>query len=230
MRSIALTLGALSLPLAAQAALTAYSFGSSFEIGSLSDTSTYEIVSASTTFVPGAAPASSSGEVYLWPGLMTIAGEFIYGSFEKTSPASCSATGSEWCLTAQYDGKHGLISGAYSALTGTAPVTIDWELNQATGNLTTSISSNGSQMSQISVASSHASAFGLANVCIGGCSAATAQQTYTNTKIVLASATPGFGATAIDYAGTSHSGLTTTDGGLTWTIASIVIPAGTASD
>jgi hypothetical protein len=84
--------------------------------------------------------------------------------------------------------------------------------------------------SQISIATGRASAFGLANVCQSGCAATTAAQTYRNTTVVLAAAAPTFGATVETYLGATYSGLATTDGGLTWTVDKIIVPAGAATD
>ncbi|KAI0037066.1 hypothetical protein K488DRAFT_67215 [Vararia minispora EC-137] len=213
-------------PLTVHAVLNGYAFGSAFRLGSQLSRSTFNITSAATTFVPGAPPASqpSGGALYLWPGLQTTTGEFIYGSLEQVSPASCTSSADEWCLTAQYVGKKGLFSGEYVAVSGNQPVTLDWAVSS--GTWTSSVSVAGDVVSTVSVAAGAVSAFGVANVCLGACAPTTVSQTYRNTTIVLATTTPSFGSTAVTYIGTTVSGLQTADGGLTWTIDEIVVPAG----
>ena len=67
-----LKLAALNLPFvtvpSVHAVLTGYSFGSAFQIG-VAYHSPIDIISLSTTFVPGPAPSGPSGELYVWPGL-----------------------------------------------------------------------------------------------------------------------------------------------------------------
>ena len=50
-------------------------------------------------------------------------------------------------------------------------------------------------------------------------------QTYVNSKIVLAAADPTFSQTLGASSGATHTDMTTTDGGKTWTIAKISLPA-----
>ncbi|KAI0050337.1 hypothetical protein FA95DRAFT_1676868 [Auriscalpium vulgare] len=212
----------------ARGALNVYAFGSDFSIGAYSSSPAFNITHVTTTFTPGAAPSTQDGELYLWPGLMSIKDEFLYANVQQSSPSACSGSASQWCLTAQYVGAGGLISGSYSALTGSEPVTLDFSLNPDS-TWTTSASISGKVVSTLQRTISRVSIFGIANECFSsGCSAASAAQTYTDTTITLSSATPSFGASATSGLGTTFTTPTTSDAGQTWTIAQITVPqAGT---
>lgn len=67
--------------------------------------------------------------------------------------------------------------------------------------------------------------YGTGTECDDNCSGTVAAQTYTNTVITLDAADPNFGSTGVASGGATITGLSSSQGGLVWTIASINIPA-----
>ena len=69
------------------------------------------------------------------------------------------------------------------------------------------------------------SSYGTGTECDGGCTGTVAEQEYLNTVITLDAADPTFGNTIATAQGGSYTGLSSSEGGKVWTIASITIPA-----
>ncbi|KAI0057322.1 hypothetical protein BV25DRAFT_1443957 [Artomyces pyxidatus] len=214
----------------ARAALNAYAFGSAFSIGEFSPSSSLDIIKVTTTFTPGSPPTTQKGELYVWPGLMTTNDEFLYTAVQQLSPSACGGTATDWCLTAQYVGAAGLLSGSYAAIDGTVPVTLEFTQN-ANNTWTHTVIMKGAVISQLVQPIGRPTTFGIANECFDECATTTSSQKYTNTTIVLGTATSTFGETALaSDAGTTFSTPTTSDGGKTWQIATITVPKGTSQD
>ena len=66
--------------------------------GSLSlGPSTSHIISAVTTLIPGDAPPTQNGELFLWPGMSNGTGDLIQTTLESwPSNAWCGAATGEW--------------------------------------------------------------------------------------------------------------------------------------
>lgn len=67
--------------------------------------------------------------------------------------------------------------------------------------------------------------YGTGTECNDQCTGTVAEQTYENTVITLLEADPSFGDTIAVSQGATYTGLTSSEGGKVWTIASMNIPA-----
>jgi len=58
---------------------------------------TSHIIHAVTTLVPGAAPTTQNGELFLWPGMSNGTGDLVQTTLESwPSTAWCGATAGQW--------------------------------------------------------------------------------------------------------------------------------------
>lgn len=103
-----------------------------------------------------------------------------------------------------------------------------YELDGTTWVQTVTNANTGASVSTYSLdvgAGATMTGYGTGTECDGGCSGTIAAQTYTNTVITLLEADTTFGDTIASSQGATYSGLTSSDGGKVWTIASINVPA-----
>ncbi|KAI0267282.1 hypothetical protein BC834DRAFT_69713 [Gloeopeniophorella convolvens] len=226
---LAVSVLGLLMPLA-RGALNGYAFGNNFELGNDGAGTSYNITRVTTTFVLGAPPASQEGELFIWPGLMTIKNEFLYTSIEQQASSACGGASNQWCLTAQYVGSGGLISGTNVPVDGTEPLTLDIVLNPNQTWTVTVSNSQGTVISQLTKAAGRAAAFGIASAGFDDFSDTVAPQTYTDTTVTLGTPASAFGAKPFISEGTTYSSAITIDSGLTWKVASITVPKGAASE
>ncbi|KAI3400611.1 hypothetical protein diail_2323 [Diaporthe ilicicola] len=201
------------------------SWGGSVSLGPTKST----IKKAVTTIIPGAAPPTQNGELFLWPGMSNGTGDLVQTTLESWPDNSwCGATTGQWCVRASVFGSFGQIDGTASPVSGTTKVEIVYEL-QSDGQTwlqTVTNADTGAALSSYSHASGpYMRGYGTGTECDGGCSGTVAAQKYLNTVITLAGADTTFGSTIATGAGGTYSGLTSSNGGQVWTIAEIDIPA-----
>ncbi|RLL95616.1 hypothetical protein CFD26_105813 [Aspergillus turcosus] len=220
-----LVLGLMLPTLALSASIKRDSWGGSVSLGPTKST----IVNAVTTIIPGAAPATQSGELFLWPGMSNGTGDLIQTTLESwPSNAWCGATTGQWCVRASVFGSFGQLDGTASPVSGTDQVRIEYILldDQETWVQNVTNAQTGKMLSTFSHKSGpYMRGYGTGTECDGGCTGTVAEQKYLNTKITLASADPTFGNTIASAAGATYSGLSSSEGGKVWTIESITIPA-----
>lgn len=100
-------------------------WGGSVSLGPTKST----IVNAVTTLIPGAAPATQSGELFLWPGMSNGTGDLVQTTLESwPSNAWCGATTGQWCVRASLFGSFGQLDGDASPVSGTDQVRIEYTL------------------------------------------------------------------------------------------------------
>ncbi|KAH1487757.1 hypothetical protein KXV92_004796 [Aspergillus fumigatus] len=204
-------------------------WGGSVSLGPTKST----IVNAVTTLIPGAAPATQSGELFLWPGMSNGTGDLVQTTLESwPSNAWCGATTGQWCVRASLFGSFGQLDGDASPVSGTDQVRIEYTLldDQETWVQNVTNAQTGKVLSTFSHKSGpYMTGYGTGTECDGGCTGTVAEQKYLNTKITLASADTTFGNTIASAAGATYSGLSSSEGGKVWTIESITIPAMSSS-
>lgn len=187
------------------------------------------IVKAVTTITPGTAPSSQNGELFLWPGMSNGTGDLVQTTLESWPDNSwCGATTGQWCVRASVFGSFGQLDGTASPVSGSTKVKIVYELesDNETWTQTVTNADTGASLSTYSRASGpYMTGYGTGTECDDSCSGTIAAQTYTNTVITLAGADTTFGNTIATSNGATYSGLSSSDGGKVWTIASINIPA-----
>ncbi|KAJ6110568.1 hypothetical protein N7486_002803 [Penicillium sp. IBT 16267x] len=222
------------------------SWGGSVSLGPSKST----IVNAVTTIIPGAAPATQDGELFLWPGMSNGTGDLIQTTLESwPSNAWCGATTGQWCVRASVFGSFGQLDGDGSPVSGTEQVRIDTILRvmerpgsskqslpkqrtnlRGTNELmpvrTVTNVETGKLLSTYSIAAGpYMTGYGTGTECDNDCTGTIAAQKYINTTITLKSADTTFGDTIATGAGATYTGLASSQGGKVWTIETMNIPA-----
>ncbi|KAJ5641640.1 hypothetical protein N7490_005640 [Penicillium lividum] len=212
------------------------SWGGSVSLGPSKST----IVNAVTTIIPGAAPSTQNGELFLWPGMSNGTGDLIQTTLESwPDNAWCGATTGQWCVRAGVFGSFGQLSGDGSPVSGTDQVRIEYNLesdgetwkqivgeNELTFIRTVTNVETGDLLSTYSIAAGpYMTGYGTGTECDDDCTGTIAAQKYLNTTITLKSADATFGDTIATAAGATYTGLASSQGGKVWTIAAMNIPA-----
>lgn len=189
---------------------------------------TSRIVHAVTTVVPGVAPSPQNGELFLWPGMSNGTGDLIQTTLESWPDNSwCGAGTGEWCIRCSVFGWFGQLDGPAGVVSGNTRVKIEYALqgDGTTWLQTATNADTGAVLSTYSRDSGpYMTGYGTGTECNGGCSGTVAEQTYTDTTITLASADPNFGNTIATSQGATYSGLSSTNGGLVWTVKEMRVP------
>lgn len=187
------------------------------------------IVKAVTTLTPGTAPSTQNGELFLWPGMSNGTGDLIQTTLESWADNSwCGATTGEWCVRASVFGSFGQIDADAGVVSGDMAVAIAYTLQDdgQTWLQTATDTATNTVLSTLEHESGpYMRGYGTGTECDDSCSGTIAEQTYTNTVITLAEADSTFGDTITTSGGASYTGLTSSDDGKVWTIASMVVPA-----
>ncbi|OQD90677.1 hypothetical protein PENANT_c001G10456 [Penicillium antarcticum] len=201
------------------------SWGGSVSLGPSKST----IVNAVTTIIPGAAPSTQNGELFLWPGMSNGTGDLVQTTLESwPSNSWCGATTGQWCVRASVFGSFGQLDGDGAAVSGDDHVRIEYNLESdgQTWKQTVTNAVTGALLSTYSRASGpYMTGYGTGTECDGGCSGTIAAQKYLNTTITLAGADATFGNTIAKAGGATYTGLGSSQGGKVWTITQIDIPA-----
>lgn len=101
------------------------SWGGSVSLGPSKST----IVNAVTTIIPGTAPSTQNGELFLWPGMSNGTGDLIQTTLESWPDNSwCGATTGQWCVRASVFGSFGQLDGDASPVSGSEKVRIEYNL------------------------------------------------------------------------------------------------------
>ncbi|KAL4951136.1 hypothetical protein BDW69DRAFT_196688 [Aspergillus filifer] len=199
-------------------------WGGSVSLGPTKST----ITKASTTLIPGAAPASQNGVLFLWPGMSNGTGDLVQSTLESWESNSwCGAESGEWCVRASVFGSFGQLDGEAGVVKGTDQVEILYELadDQETWVQTVSNAQTGDVLSTYSSQSGpYMTGYGTGTECNEDCTGTPEEQKYINTEITLASADTTFGDTIASAGSASYEGLKSSEGGKVWTIESITIP------
>lgn len=87
------------------------------------------ITKAVTTIVPGTAPSTQTGELFLWPGMSNGTGDLVQTTLESWPDNSwCGAATGEWCIRCSLFGSFGQLDGDGSPVSGDMSVEILYEL------------------------------------------------------------------------------------------------------
>lgn len=101
------------------------SWGGSVSLGPTKST----IVNAVTTLIPGVAPSTQNGELFLWPGMSNGTGDLVQTTLESWPDNSwCGATSGQWCVRASVFGSFGQLDGTGSPVSGSDKVRIEYNL------------------------------------------------------------------------------------------------------
>lgn len=107
------------------------SWGGALSLGPTKST----IISAVTTLIPGDAPSTQTGELFLWPGMSNGTGDLVQSTLESWPDNSwCGASTGQWCVRASVFGSFGQLDGTAGVVSGTDQLKINYTLesNQQT--------------------------------------------------------------------------------------------------
>lgn len=201
------------------------SWGGAVSLGPTKST----ITKAVTTLIPGTAPSTQTGELFLWPGMSNGTGDLVQTTLESWPDNSwCGATTGQWCVRASVFGSFGQLDGTGSPASGDTKIKILYELESdgQTWTQTVTDDDTGDLLSTYSRASGpYMTGYGTGTECDDGCSGTIAAQVYENTVITLAAADTTFGDTIATSQGATYEGLVSSEGGKVWTIATINVLA-----
>ncbi|OJJ05851.1 hypothetical protein ASPVEDRAFT_87183 [Aspergillus versicolor CBS 583.65] len=187
------------------------------------------IINAVTTLIPGPAPETQNGVLFLWPGMSNGTGDLIQATLEGwESNDWCGAQATEWCVRASVFGSFGQLDGEPGVAAGDDQVKIEYTLEDDNDTWTQTVTNaqTGDVLSTFSHASGpYMTGYGTGTECNEECTGTSSDQKYINTKITLAEADTTFGDTIATAGGGTYEGLSSSEGGKVWTIESITLPA-----
>lgn len=229
------------LPATARAA--ADGWGASYSFNSISP-ATNHLLSAKTTLVPGRLPpiTSGTGPLFIWPGLSNGKGDLVQTTLDAwgDNEGACGAATGQWCGETSIFGSFGQLSGPSAAFDPDDHITIEYKLGSDNTTWTQTMTSMklGKVVSTYSRASGamEAGGFGFATEADQD-SYTIDTQYYLCTEFHLAAADPTwgsksgggngakYGATGTGSGPGTAKNLRTPDGGLTWLVDLITLPA-----
>ncbi|KAJ3768501.1 hypothetical protein EV361DRAFT_597764 [Lentinula raphanica] len=187
------------------------------------------VIGTSTTFIPGTPPADAETGLYLWIGISNATSGLIQSGVDQDADNSyCGATATEWCLSASYFGVGGQFNGPYVAVSGDTEIGIAYTLSGQTWTQTVTV--GGKVVSTLTSEDGPLlnGGWGTGTECQQNCKGTTSIQKYLNSVIYLSEPDESFPNTLGVGQGVEYTPMETTDGGQTWTIASITLPVYTA--
>jgi MYXO-CTERM domain-containing protein len=243
LRTIILS-AAVTLALPATPAMAADGWGASWSFGPVHPTTTNHIIYTKTTIVPGRLPpiTSSTGPLFLWPGLSNPTSDLIQTTMDAwpDNASYCGAKTGQWCVEGSVFGSFGQRNGPTVAIDPDDHVTIEYKLGSDNNTWTQTVTSQklAKVVSTLTSTSGlmYGGGFGFATEADAN-SYTIDTQYYLCTEIHLAAADPSFGATGVGAAGAMYGAtgtgsgrgtaknLRTPDGGLTWLVDLITLPA-----
>jgi MYXO-CTERM domain-containing protein len=243
LRTIVLS-AALTLALPATSAMAAADgWGASYSFNAIAPASNH-LLSAKTTLVPGRLPPSATGigPLFIWPGLSNGKGDLIQTTLDAwgDNKGACGAATGQWCGETSIFGSFGQLSGTSAAFDPDDHITIEYKLGTDNNTWTQTMTSMklGKVVSTYSRNSGPmlAGGFGFATEADAD-SYTIDTQYYLCTEFHLAAADPTwgpksgggngakFGATGTGSGPGTAKNLRTPDGGLTWLVDLITLPA-----
>ncbi|KAJ8117432.1 hypothetical protein OPT61_g1368 [Boeremia exigua] len=208
------------LPVLAAAASVEAAMGPAFSTGPVGAGSWIR-ESTSTLVLPKPASNSPSGQACLWVGMGTSKGDLIQsiadsmGSDWNVYAYTLLSTGPTSQMPVQTDGTN--------AVEG-EKITMHYKFDDATGNYTQFVSINGQQVATLSTNDGHAEGWGSAVECAANDCGTMPAHKWIDTVITLNTADPNYDQTMGKARGVSGD-MSTSDGGITWKVTDINIPA-----
>ncbi|KAJ3742377.1 hypothetical protein DFH05DRAFT_1526909 [Lentinula detonsa] len=187
------------------------------------------VIGTTTTFIPGTPPAEAETGLYLWIGISNGTSGLIQSGVDQDADNSyCGATATEWCLSASYFGVGGQFDGPYVAVSGSTEIGIAYTLSGQTWTQTVTVA--GKVVSTLTSEDGPLieGGWGTGTECQQNCKGTASTQQYLNSVIYLSEPDESFPDTLGVGEGVVYTPMETTDGGQTWTIASITLPVYTA--
>ncbi|KAJ5921675.1 hypothetical protein N7454_009149 [Penicillium verhagenii] len=194
-------------------------FGPAFSTGPTSS-DTYITESISTLVLPRT-PSGSSGDLSLWVGMGTSAGDLIQSIADNYQSDSWSIFA--YTLKETSADLQEVIQGPSSTATPGNRVTMHYKFIESTGNYTQTVLVNNKTVSTLSTSDGVALGWGSAVECAATDCGTVDAHHWSNTKIILSAADPDYIDTLALGDGVTAN-MTTSDNGKTWTVPRIGIP------
>lgn len=212
------------------------SWGAAFSLGPASNT----IIQTTTTIYPGAMPSNQEGYLFAWLGMSNGTGDLIQ-SIVGSYPAGGSECGGQaaadtaWCISSEVYGSGYQYVGELTTADANSDngIRLNYTLaDKATWLWTQTMEDavTGTLLSSFNRTSGPMLGWGTALECNDSddgtaCTGTPDEQIYANSTIILEAADEGFIDTMGVGTGVTHTDMVTSDGGKTWTIEKITIPA-----
>lgn len=196
------------------------------------------IIATSTTIYPPAYPRQKNGYLFLWMGIYPDNGDLIQGivgSYAK-GQSECSGPDADtaWCISSEvYGNLNGQANQWVGPMTTTFPnytsgITINYKLVDRSSwlwNQTIHDATTGKLLSTFQKTSGPMTHWDTAAECQGDCSLPSGPHTYINSTIVFENPYTAFPSSLWTVGGATHSEAKSVDGGKTYIIEKITIPA-----
>ena len=221
-------------------AMAADGWGASWSFGP----TTSRIIYARTTLVPGRLPpiTSTTGPLFLWPGMSNPTSDLVQTTMDAwaDNKSYCGAATGQWCVEASVFGSFGQRNGPTVAIDPDDHVTIEYKLGTDGMTWTQTVTSQtlGKVVSTLQSASGPMPKGGFGFATEADADSFTIDtQYYLCTELHFADADPHFASTGVGGVGAQRgatgkgSGIGTAknvrtpDGGLTWLVDLITLPA-----
>ncbi|OJD33742.1 uncharacterized protein BKCO1_2800027 [Diplodia corticola] len=213
-RQIISAFAAVALSSVAEAAM-----GPAFSTGPVADGSW--IREATSTLVLPKVPTNNQGDASLWVGMGTSDGDLIQSIAENWNSDAWSVFG--YTLLSTSDTTQMPVQTDGSAAAAGDKITMHYKYDDASGNYTQLVSVNGQQVAELSTSDGHAQGWGSAVECAEEDCGTMGAHSWIDTKIILDSADPNYINTMGKGEGVTGE-MSTSDGGITWTVTTIEIP------
>ncbi|VUC31906.1 unnamed protein product [Clonostachys rosea] len=201
-------------------------FGPSFSTGPVASNSF--IRESTSTLVLPSPPTNNEGDASLWVGMGTSNGDLIQSIADNAKSTVVGA--SKWNIFAYTLLANGPSGGQEPVQGDEAPavagdkITMHYKYNDSTKQYDQTTQINGVTVSTLSTTDGYAQGWGSAVECAAEDCGSMGAHTWTDTKIILDVADPNYSQTMVKSAGVTGE-MSTSDGGKTWTISTISIPA-----
>ncbi|KAJ5654666.1 hypothetical protein N7490_001669 [Penicillium lividum] len=199
-------------------------FGPAFSTGPTSSGS--YIAEAISTLVVPRAPSTNNGDLALWVGMGTSAGDLIQSIVDNYQSDSWDVFA--YTLKKTSSNSQEVIQGPASTATPGNRVTMHYKFDESTGNYTQTVLIKNQSVSTLSTSDGKAEGWGSAVECATTDCGTVDAHYWINTKITLSVADPSYIDTLVLGDGVSGN-MTTVDGGKTWIVPRINIPEYTFS-
>lgn len=193
--------------------------GPAFSTGPTSD-DTYIAESWATLTLP-AAPSDNNGDLSLWVGMGTSAGDLIQSIAENYAASDWSVYAYTLVETSATSQTPIQADGA-NADAG-VDVTFHYKYDESTGNYTQTVYKAGTVVSTLSTSDGKAEGWGSAVECAEENCGTVPSHTWSNVSITLSAADASYSDTLGLGTGVDAS-MSTSDGGITWDVGTIAVP------
>ncbi|KAI0152675.1 hypothetical protein GGR57DRAFT_503538 [Xylariaceae sp. FL1272] len=187
---------------------------------------------STSTLVLPALPSNNNGDMSLcmsvtlkitWIGMGTSNGDLIQSIAETYAGGSWEVFAYTLLLTSPTT-QYPVYSDSTAASAGNE-ITMHYTYDDSTGNYTQAVSINGNQVATLSTSDGYAQGYGTAVECAAEDCGTVPAHSWINTEIIMDVADPTYINTMGLGGGATGGSMSTSDGGKTWTVSTINIPA-----